>query len=610
MDGLNLDIDDGDNVDEDDEDEEQENVNAVQEDSAAITEMVQSFQKEFNDPSLPAWSFSILRAANYLCEKITSTSSQPSPKIMSRMKFLVSKNSPNESKLNDNGNIRFPSRSMKKAVSLSDFAPYWTGSVSADNTPECSPRKRSLSRPHSPESRQYFQPLPTHIAYDLKNVLRMTEIKTDIGYARAFVRLALERKLLHKHIKTILNNTTLLQKLYRGYAFLRCDDEKEQFLYHILSLNTAEFRCFTNTFTKTEMRYRVVLVTSGSRSLASCSLWFQLAGSLGTTLPIEIKQGVQDFTFEQKNLGILSTLRIGQKQTPGGHSTLSKWFLGHVMVRSEVTGQTYRFNCGRWFGRGVDDGSLERLLVAEVLPQVDPDTNATSQLSNSLGHGRSSSKARSRSPPHGRSSSMPRPESYGTKSKARLIEIQQELGEAVNAIVKHFYSGQEARRELTQLLCAPDKGLVSVMISVFMFGRQDSMWSGRFFKQNYPWDYVEKVCFWFHDLIRMEDAKRLTREQRSLIAYACRLVRRISSFSTLGKDGKFQLFVIITIRDHTLSGLLSLMAWTPVTSQLYDEPSFLRTPHYLSYISKLLSSLNEFQFNLESSLTYDIDQSK
>lgn len=40
------------------------------------------------------------------------------------------------------------------------------------------------------------------------------------------------------------------------------------------------------------------------------------------------------------------------------------------MVRNEVTGQTYRFNCGRWFGRGVDDGSLERLLVAEILPQV------------------------------------------------------------------------------------------------------------------------------------------------------------------------------------------------------------------------------------------------
>lgn len=41
--------------------------------------------------------------------------------------------------------------------------------------------------------------------------MKMTEIKTDIGFARAFVRLALERKLLHKHLKTVLQSSTLLQ---------------------------------------------------------------------------------------------------------------------------------------------------------------------------------------------------------------------------------------------------------------------------------------------------------------------------------------------------------------------------------------------------------------
>lgn len=42
----------------------------------------------------------------------------------------------------------------------------------------------------------------------------MAEIKTDIGYARAFVRLSLERKLLHSHLKTILSNTALLQFVF------------------------------------------------------------------------------------------------------------------------------------------------------------------------------------------------------------------------------------------------------------------------------------------------------------------------------------------------------------------------------------------------------------
>jgi len=27
----------------------------------------------------------------------------------------------------------------------------------------------------------------------------------------------------------------------------------------------------------------------------------------------------------------------------------------------------YRFPCGRWLGKGVDDGAIERLLVAELV---------------------------------------------------------------------------------------------------------------------------------------------------------------------------------------------------------------------------------------------------
>ena len=29
-----------------------------------------------------------------------------------------------------------------------------------------------------------------------------------------------------------------------------------------------------------------------------------------------------------------------------------------------------RFNCGRWFARGGDDGSVERFLIAEKVPQT------------------------------------------------------------------------------------------------------------------------------------------------------------------------------------------------------------------------------------------------
>lgn len=75
----------------------------------------------------------------------------------------------------------------------------------------------------------------------------------------------------------------------------------------------------------------------------------------------------------------------------------AKWLVECVVVRNEITGHTYkcvclwsgdntlqcfvgccvpeqnetksscRFPCGRWLGKGVDDGSLERILVGELM---------------------------------------------------------------------------------------------------------------------------------------------------------------------------------------------------------------------------------------------------
>uniref|UniRef100_A0A158Q7I2 UDENN domain-containing protein n=1 Tax=Elaeophora elaphi TaxID=1147741 RepID=A0A158Q7I2_9BILA len=586
--------------------EEKTFVNVMDEES--INELAQSIRQQcIDDPHAPGWSLSILRAANFICDKLSSS-------VNSNEEYSIWRSSARATGLPSTpvlfGRSRPPQKLSRKgailhrASSFGDFAPYWTAAGNnVDENVTDSSRKRSNSRTASPDIRQFLAPLPMHIAYDLKNVLRMTDIKTDIGYARAFVRLALERKLLHKHLKTVLGNTRLLQQLYKRYAFLRCDDEKEQFLYHVLSLNAAEFNCFTNSFKKTKMQYRVLLVSRNSRSVISWPVWIIITGSLCSTTPIELKQSILDFTFDYKNLGILSTLRIGHGNLNVSNGASPKWFLDYVLVRNEITGQSYRFNCGRWFGKGIDDGSLERLLVAEKEPQIAPNEMLIEECSSEHVIKASS---KSRTPPRSRSPSTSRCE---TSSRIHLTEIQQQLGEAVNALVKYFYASTEGRShgELTQLLCAPGKGFVSVMVVVFMYGRQDSIWSARLFRSYYPWDYIEKVCIWFWDLIHMEDAKKLTREQRSLIIQTCRLVRRISSNTFLGKDGKFQLFILITLRDHILSALLPLMAWTPITSQMYDEPSFLRTPHYLNYLSKLISSLNEFQFVLEKSLIYGIE---
>ncbi|KAK6739279.1 hypothetical protein RB195_020994 [Necator americanus] len=503
-------------------------------------------------------------------------------------------------------------RTMSSSMLTPDFTnPSWNNEVSG--APEMvtgSPRRRSQSRPRSPETgpRVLLAPLPTHVAYDLKNVLRMTEIKTDIGYARAFVRLALERKLLHRHLATLLANTRLLSELYRPHAFVRSEDEREQFLYHILSLNAAQFRCFTNTFTKTKMDYQVVIVTGGWRGSLP-AVWVTVGGSLCSSPQINLPANTPLFKFDHKNLGVLSTLRIGHAS---GTEKPPKWYLDYVIVRNEITGQMYRFPCGRWFGQGVEDSrwfgngcdiSLERLLVAEPVFDDDGADSAFGTVPNSPARSarRGRVSSRSQTPQRERSPSQGRAHDSAPSWKTRITEIQQVLGEAVNALVKYFYSEKHSKSELAHLLCG-ERGLVNAIEQAFQFGRHGSVW---LFRQPSPWDYVEKVCVFLMDLLRRRDAT-WPREQRELITHALRIVRRISERGALGKDAKFHVFVLLTMRDHMLSGFLQLMAWTPVTAQLYDEPSFLRSPTHLTYLSRLLDSLNEFNFTLDPSLTYGV----
>ncbi|CAD5216658.1 unnamed protein product [Bursaphelenchus xylophilus] len=582
-------------------------------------------------------------------------------------------------------------RSIHKSSSVSDFAPQLNENKPPPSQSAREPRDHSVSQqrrgrdqsrgPHKERKRSLsrsrdadeklaeLSPLPTSLLFDFNNIFRMTEIRTDIGYARAFVRLALERKLLHSHLKTILSDQRLLRELYRRSAFLRSEDEREQFLYHILSLNAVDFTCFTNTFRSTRMQYEVLLVGTLDR-FQSAGVWIMCAGTLGSTQKIPLPPNNLQFTFDHKNLGILTTLRIGHREK------ISKWLLHYVLVRNNITGQLYKFNCKKWFGRSVEDGALERVLVAEMVSQRrNEDESPTEQsqpqqylnsvknlMSTSMmnklasAHGgslstlvsgamsrpespvstpikephrrRSSSRSEVGYPQHSsRNQSLSRPGQYNyysaressrhqrspsvseVPSKSwdqRTNELQHRIGEAVNALVKHFYSqGQVGNptANLTQLLCG-ERGLIKYLEQVFILGRKDSLF--RFFGKTYPWDYIEKSFAWFASLIPTASGKALNRDVKSIIIYAYDMVSKIASNANVGKEGKFHAFLLLTLRDHQLAALLPLMAKTPVTKEFYDDSSILNQPSQLQALSRLLSALDEFNFNLESSLTYGI----
>jgi hypothetical protein len=55
----------------------------------------------------------------------------------------------------------------------------------------------------------------------------------------------------------------------------------------------------------------------------------------------------------------VTSLRLGHDNS----GLTPAWLVEHVLLRNEFTGHCYKFPGGRWLGKGIDDGSIERYLV-------------------------------------------------------------------------------------------------------------------------------------------------------------------------------------------------------------------------------------------------------
>ncbi|XP_037071130.1 DENN domain-containing protein 5B-like [Pollicipes pollicipes] len=429
--------------------------------------------------------------------------------------------------------------------------------------------------PRSPASPDPLKPLPVAITFDMRNVLAMSEIKTEIGYARAWVRLSLEKKLLSKHLRALLSDNELLRNLYKRYAFLRSEEEREQFLCHLLSLNAVDYFCFTTSYPNTVITYRVVIFTTKKTSAATttANAWVRVSGSLAETGPLPLPKGARHTTFKHKNLGLLTTVQLGHDNT--GMSP--NWLVEHVVVRSEVTGQTYKFACGRWLGRSIDDGSTERVLVGEPVSADVPAERLASVCST---------------PPRCRSPSVPR------RPHTDASSVQHALGDAVNSIVKYFHRPEKERGSLTLLLCG-ESGLVPCLEQVFGYGYRSSRLFGKNF---YLWDYLGRVQLALEAEF-LDREGELPAELATKVAI-CRLVYEIDQAGrAMGKDDKFQVWLLIAVRDRQLSTFVVELAACSVTQQMYDEASFLRDPELSSFLAQIMASLHEYDLVLERSLT-------
>ncbi|KAM6320955.1 DENN domain-containing protein 5B isoform 2-T2 [Aegotheles albertisi] len=435
--------------------------------------------------------------------------------------------------------------------------------------------------------------LPTlrvSLIQDMRHVQNMSEIKTDVGRARAWIRLSLEKKLLSQHLKQLLSNQALAKKLYKRYAFLRCEEEREQFLYHLLSLNAVDYFCFTSVFTTIMIPYRSVIIPIKklSNAITTSNPWICVSGELGETGVMQIPKNHLEMTFECQNLGKLTTVQIGHDNS----GLLAKWLVDCVMVRNEITGHTYKFPCGRWLGKGIDDGSLERILIGELV---------SSTSDEELGK-------QCRTPPQQKSPTMARRLSItsltGKNTKPNAGQIQEGIGEAVNNIVKHFHKPEKERGSLTILLCG-ENGLVAALEQVFHHGFK----SARIFHKNvFIWDFIEKAVAYFETSDQIGDNEEALLLQRSSCKTFCHYVNAINTAPrNIGKDGKFQILVCLGTRDHLLSQWIPLLAECPPITRMYEENALLRDRMTVNSLIRVLQTLQDFNIILEGSLIKGVD---
>ncbi|XP_047284378.1 DENN domain-containing protein 5B isoform X9 [Homo sapiens] len=435
--------------------------------------------------------------------------------------------------------------------------------------------------------------LPTlrvSLIQDMRHIQNMSEIKTDVGRARAWIRLSLEKKLLSQHLKQLLSNQPLTKKLYKRYAFLRCEEEREQFLYHLLSLNAVDYFCFTSVFTTIMIPYRSVIIPIKklSNAIITSNPWICVSGELGDTGVMQIPKNLLEMTFECQNLGKLTTVQIGHDNS----GLLAKWLVDCVMVRNEITGHTYRFPCGRWLGKGIDDGSLERILIGELMTSAS-DEDLVKQC---------------RTPPQQKSPTTARRLSItsltGKNNKPNAGQIQEGIGEAVNNIVKHFHKPEKERGSLTVLLCG-ENGLVAALEQVFHHGFK----SARIFHKNvFIWDFIEKVVAYFETTDQILDNEDDVLIQKSSCKTFCHYVNAINTAPrNIGKDGKFQILVCLGTRDRLLPQWIPLLAECPAITRMYEESALLRDRMTVNSLIRILQTIQDFTIVLEGSLIKGVD---
>ncbi|CAH8637688.1 unnamed protein product [Heterobilharzia americana] len=191
---------------------------------------------------------------------------------------------------------------------------------------------------------------------------------------------------------------------------------------------------------------------------STANAWIKIHGHFGSTQVITVPRGHNLIEIKNRNLGLLSTIQVGHDNS----GSSPKWFIEFILVFNRMTNHLYLFPCYHWFGLGIEDDALERVLVGEQIriASNDPHLLFTAPPSDPI-------ECFQNLPNRCSSPSMSRRNSDHKKLSA--VMIHERVASAVNRLLKYFCKANRSSTttSLTSLWCG-EHGLVPALNLVFI----------------------------------------------------------------------------------------------------------------------------------------------
>ncbi|KAF6768389.1 hypothetical protein AHF37_05686 [Paragonimus kellicotti] len=399
-------------------------------------------------------------------------------------------------------------------------------------------------------------------------VQNMRGVKTDIGFARAFVRLALEKKLLSSHLSRLLMDVKLLRFpcshwLGRGIE----DDALERILIgEKIRLADGEPRLIPNTLNdagKSSNRvqsFNLVWRPVDQRNLNAMTIHEQLATAISQLLKYFSKSS------GRQNVASLTWLWCGERGlVPSLHSVF-----------------TYGFRSSRLFQR--------RIYVWDYLEKV------TAAFAFDLGlaaptHSIVPSPVAPRTSTGFSTHSLPR------SSRGR---IAQTIGSLTPKTLHPSLSSATVRDE--RMVTDPRKPVG------YAYSQPNSPAVARVFStsaSSASFHHGQQLMMMLHPQqaftgdLSMIDYNSVTALKQLAVQLILCVQTINASGMRLGKEGRFQRFICRAVREHLLCGWLTILALSPITAQMYESKCFLLNHDLRQTVQGLLVALDDYDFPLE-----------